>query len=1214
LLAGKRIGRGTLGGLCALAGLMLVFCAPAWAERGHVFAKTFAGPGTGAGQLSEPEGVAVNEATGDVYVVDKANNRVEYYTAEGAPLGEFNDAGGLEHPEGIAVDNTCHTNETTTGKTLSAGECKTLDPSSGDVYVTNVGKHVIDKFTPTGTFINEITEIPANATKCQITGVSSGGFTSIQGVAVGTNGELWVAASIAGGGYAAVYNFSDAEANACIGVRETTKAIYGGLGFQYPGFAVDGEDDLYVRHDALEAGSDVISKFNAEGQLLVERVGPSPPGRESETERGLATELVSNDVYIDGYSGVERRSAGDVRVESFHASGLTAGSGVAVDSASGQVYVVDSVAGEVFEFVLEPPGPPTVEGESVSHVSTGSARCPSTSTATCAGSGYEKSVPVPGGGVPGDYDVHPVEAEASGLAGRVAYHYRVVAHNRPGGGAETEVDGAEETFVTETPETGSLLLDGRAWELVSPSLAKGAEIEPIGEQGVVQAAPDGDAVTYLASTPTEADPEGFANQVQVLSTRGPGDWSALDLSAPDAAATGKSVGKGEEYRFFSEDLSSAVIAPFGPFTALSPAASEQTAYLRSDFAAGDVSDFCTKACFAPLVTGCPEAGDACPAQVAARADVPAGTVFGGEIHEKCAELGQVACGPKARAATPDLSAVVLESDALLTEEAKQVAENEKAAAVPRLFEWNAGHLVYVGRPTNEESVDGVSPDGGYVVFGGSSEGKSGLLVRDTVSGETVVLDAAQSGCGSCVSGGGLYQASSADTSNIFFTDENALTSSSGGSTREGEGDLYECEMVGGSGGAKCDLTDLTPNGGGGEGALVQGVVGMSKDGNWVYFVADGVLASGGVQGSCSQNGSMTGECNLYAMHYSGSAWEAPRFVAVVSGADGPDWSVRPAGSLRSHTARVSPGGDWLAFMSQRSLTGYDNEDVVSGVPDEEVYLYHAVTGGLVCVSCDPTGARPEGVEYAHMQGGLAGGDAVWPSDTWIAGNVPGWTPLELGVASYQSRYLSDAGRLFFDSSDGLVARASKSAENVYEFELPGVGDCTSSSASFLESEGGCLGLVSSAAAGEEAGFLDASESGGDVFFLTATKLVGGRLGGSTHVYDAHECTGTSPCLSSQEPVPVMCSSSGECQGSAAPQPGIFGAPASETITGEGSLPFGSAVKVPVKVKVKPFTRAQKLSRALKVCKGKAKKHRRACEVVARREFGPMSHVKPKRKG
>ena len=62
------------------------------------------------------------------------------------------------------------------------------------------------------------------------------------------------------------------------------------------------------------------------------------------------------------------------------------------------------------------------------------------------------------------------------------------------------------------------------------------------------------------------------------------------------------------------------------------------------------------------------------------------------------------------------------------------------------------------------------------------------------------------------------------------------------------------------------------------------------------------------------------------------------------------------------SSRVSPDGRYLAFMSERSLTGYDNRDAVSGQPDEEeVYLYDASTGHLACASCNPTGARPVGI-------------------------------------------------------------------------------------------------------------------------------------------------------------------------------------------------------------------------------------------------------------
>jgi hypothetical protein len=52
-----------------------VFVSSALATRGHVFASAFGNEGSGNGEFKGPSGVAVNEATGDVYVVDKGSNR-----------------------------------------------------------------------------------------------------------------------------------------------------------------------------------------------------------------------------------------------------------------------------------------------------------------------------------------------------------------------------------------------------------------------------------------------------------------------------------------------------------------------------------------------------------------------------------------------------------------------------------------------------------------------------------------------------------------------------------------------------------------------------------------------------------------------------------------------------------------------------------------------------------------------------------------------------------------------------------------------------------------------------------------------------------------------------------------------------------------------------------------------------------------------------------
>ena len=247
-------------------------------------------------------------------------------------------------------------------------------------------------------------------------------------------------------------------------------------------------------------------------------------------------------------------------------------------------------------------------------------------------------------------------------------------------------------------------------------------------------------------------------------------------------------------------------------------------------------------------------------------------------------------------------------------------------------------------------------------------------------------------------------------------------------------------------------------------------------------------------------------------------------MAVLSAEDQPDWG-RSEGYLENLTARVSPDGRWLAFMSERSLTGYDNRDAVSGEPDEEVFLYHAAAEGgggrLVCASCNPTGARPHGVQYARSDERynlpLAGGTGVWDSTQWLAANVPGWTSYKSEHALYQSRYLSDGGRLFFNSSDDLVPQATNSAEDVYEYEPPGEGSCSAASATFAEASDGCVGLISSGTSKEESAFLDASESGDDVFFLTYARLSTRDTDTALDVYDARVGGGES-----EPPKPVQC--------------------------------------------------------------------------------------------
>ena len=63
---------------------------------------------------------------------------------------------------------------------------------------------------------------------------------------------------------------------------------------------------------------------------------------------------------------------------------------------------------------------------------------------------------------------------------------------------------------------------------------------------------------------------------------------------------------------------------------------------------------------------------------------------------------------------------------------------------------------------------------------------------------------------------------------------------------------------------------------------------------------------------------------------------------------------------------------------------------------------------------------------------------------WVAGDIPGWTAATLGSALYQTRYLSNSGRLFFNSSDALVPADVNGEEDVYEYEPSGAAGCQAS--------------------------------------------------------------------------------------------------------------------------------------------------------------------------
>jgi hypothetical protein len=137
---------------------------------------------------------------------------------------------------------------------------------------------------------------------------------------------------------------------------------------------------------------------------------------------------------------------------------------------------------------------------------------------------------------------------------------------------------------------------------------------------------------------------------------------------------------------------------------------------------------------------------------------------------------------------------------------------------------------------------------------------------------------------------------------------------------------------------------------------------------------------------------------------------------------------------------------------------------------------------------------------------------------------------------------------------------------VYQYEPPGQGSCTTSRATFSGRSEGCVNLISSGTSNEESVFLEASESGGEVFFLTTAKLATQDYDTSFDIYDARECTAQSPCAAPSVEAPPACTTPEACRAPLEPQPAIFGAPPSQTFSGAGNIVPEKIVKKAVKCK------------------------------------------------
>ncbi|HTZ63860.1 MAG TPA: hypothetical protein VMB51_07120 [Solirubrobacteraceae bacterium] len=1219
----------------------------ALASRGHVLGSTFGKAGVGEGQFSGPSAVAVDEADGLVYVSDTGNNRVEVFRrAEGGGY-EYVSQFAVRDPGPIAVDN-------------SSDEA---DPSRGEVYVAGAGgKEEVEEGERNTLFVYS----PANGeviAKIHVFKFKEKGGEEreeefeegISGVDVDDNGVLWVYWDEEGvidgfvkgdsgtgksrlewrpGLRRSMEERFECRARGAFAVAPDASAFYVGYerrneAEECPGEEAEREADPTVvakLDDALPLAGTVIAELD------------------DHDTTGVAVDAASGDVYLDDGSSVAAYTSEGVPIQRFGEGDLSSGGGVAVDSSTGEVLVADRSADRVVVFGPEAAaGEPVVDSVSSENLTPRSAGLRAQIDPRGARTEYEfqygtsecvqdlsACADLAAGEVPVGFGDVGVSAQVDDLQPATGYFYRVVANNGLG-----SVASSWGTFST-LPSPG-VLPDGRGWELVSPPDKHGSTVSTMTGQraGAVEASVDGSRLAWLAAGPVVSEPEGNRafELSQMMSVRGSQGWETYSLETPHTNGWGLLVPSPGEYYLFSPDLSRSLLAPTEyeegktegvvEHPPLSPLAYEKTMYLRNDPPSASPE-------FSPLVT--------------AQNDT-AQTRFGGALD--------------IAGATSDLSHVVFHS---------KVGLSSADPSSPGLYMWQQAkplELVSV-LPNGSPAPDGegleaslgafegltarnaISQDGNLVLWTDGTG--TGLYMRDIALEKTIRLNSAQ-GHGAIESGSGggevpeppeeqperevRFQSASADGSRVFFTDTARLTETSAQEPvgEESPADLYEFELTS-QDPLRGRLIDLTAGAPSASADVLNVIPGSSQNGAIVYFVANGVLAPGAKPGRCardleeSEPSPPGATCNLYVSEEDPAdpGKREVRFIAALSSEDGSDWGSGPTSELHpsqvnlsSVTASVSPNGRYLAFMSEQPLTGYQTQDALNGQADEEVYLYDAANRLLSCVSCnsseeeDGGWVAPHGVLDSENAGEgiglLVDRPQIW-NERWLAGSIPGWTFNINGDAApaalYQPRYLSDSGRLFFDSPDALVPQDTNGKEDVYEYEPEGVGSCKDS--------GGCVGLISSGTSDRESAFLDASENGDDVFFMTSSQLVAADTDQSVDIYDAHVCTTSSPCLQYPLASTERCESSSDCQpgtvstpSSSTPLSATFAGPANPAPVAKQTV---RAMKNTGKPATRKLTLAHRLTKALEACRAhykhsKSKRHR--CERVARKRYATSTH-------
>ncbi|HEU4906612.1 MAG TPA: hypothetical protein VFT19_10945, partial [Solirubrobacterales bacterium] len=748
-----------------------------------------------------------------------------------------------------------------------------------------------------------------------------------------------------------------------------------------------------------------------------------------------------------------------------------------------------------------------------------------------------------------DSSVHTVARFLTGLEEDTTYHYRLVATN-----TDAENVGPDQTFTTYArfvPDrscanqefrygAGANLPDCRGYEMVSPVDKNGGDIiiagsaipnwkearSPTSMAAQMQAAHDGGRITYSSETSFGDQPSNlFANQY--IATRGSEGWSTHGINAPKE---GNMLGAfllgpelANDWWGFTEDLSEGYAWNFNdpPLTA---AGNPGFPNLYRRDLSGGVGGAYEALTNTPSLGGTPQ--------------VPSGSHFeafnfymDNDIYDFSTDGSVVFIGAR-QAYTPDADPTTIRN---------------------QLYAFSEGelHLVSVlpdGSASPEESDMGVGQSTGG---NWASEDGRRVYFRSGNSSQFIYLRTNPLEEQSAIAGEECTEPEKACTVKISDDHAVVLAVSDDGAKvwyREGTGGanhrLYEYDAETDS----STLISTSPRS-----RQSESVLGASADLSRVYHISRNVLAPGAVEG----------EPNLYLREAGEEVFVARLWEKDIDEGRIPNiqnynsvYDLSSPFATYYHTARVSSDGRFATFMSLRSLTEYDSTDALSGEPDAQVYQYDAQSEELLCVSCNPSGARPEGRQlsdpYARaLEDRFTG--------IWGAGWIPGPERF-LG----HTRVLMDDGTVFFNSFDGLVARDTNGAMDVYQWKPDGVRGC--------DRPKGCVELLSTGQSRDHSRFIEADADGSEVFFTT-TSSIAPQDPGSIDLYVAREGGGYPP-----PPSPPDCAGDG-CH-SVPPAPRIP-TPASAGFKGAGNPAPQRNCGATARRAAKLSRRAKRLRRAAK---------------------------------